>query len=200
MQRDNEQGTAAETISIVTGLAALQQSVRDEFFAARMGEWTKEFLESYLQYRLRASESPTNVAQYGRAHLVSVARLLDLIDELAYLRLGEATPLSICRFKLMRYKLSVLRSVQTLPQRKPPAEPERTQVKPSVLIPESRMNRNSELILDFIKAVPRVRTKEVVEQFSALSERTVKRSLRELTHLGLLKKTSENKAMYYSLA
>jgi len=57
---------------------------------------------------------------------------------------------------------------------------------------------NKEQIFNYIKKTPDIRTKEIMSEFSALSGRTVKRSLKELTDEGFLKKRSDGAAVYYT--
>ncbi|HEY4504223.1 MAG TPA: hypothetical protein VJI73_00440, partial [Candidatus Paceibacterota bacterium] len=61
------------------------------------------------------------------------------------------------------------------------------------------LNPSKQKILEFIKSYPNTRTKDIINEFNALSDRTVKRSLTELMQIGLLKKKIENKAVYYSI-
>ena len=57
---------------------------------------------------------------------------------------------------------------------------------------------NKERIFNFIKRSPNSRTKEIIDEFNILSERTVKRNLKELTTEGLVRKLAKDKGVYYS--
>ena len=74
--------------------------------------------------------------------------------------------------------------------------------KPAVRTKSARLalkpDSNKEQIFNYIKKTPDIRTKEIMSEFSALSGRTVKRSLKELTDGGFLKKRSDGAAVYYT--
>jgi Fe2+ or Zn2+ uptake regulation protein len=61
-----------------------------------------------------------------------------------------------------------------------------------------RESSNKERIFNFIKHSPNSRTKDIIEEFNILSERTVKRNLKDLATEGLVRKFAKNKGVYYS--
>ncbi len=61
----------------------------------------------------------------------------------------------------------------------------------------SAMSKNKEAILNFIRRTQRARAKDIVDSFHGLSQRTVKRNLKELIMSGRVQKRSEHKAVYY---
>lgn len=67
----------------------------------------------------------------------------------------------------------------------------------SHLANQAVISKNKEAILDFIRHTPRARARDIVDGFHELSERTVRRNLRELIESGLVQKRSEQKAVYY---
>ena len=62
---------------------------------------------------------------------------------------------------------------------------------------EEYLSGNKQKILNYIKRSPNSRTRDIIYEFSVLSERTVKRNLKELVGEGLVKKFSKDNAVYY---
>jgi predicted transcriptional regulator len=191
----------AYIIRILSALAAFQQSVNDKFFSNRLTEKTNELIESYLEILKLPIGDSFNVAQSRslRNHFVIIDSLGDLLEEMNHLNLGNQTPLLISHGRLLRHKLQLLKIIPSSEKKV-----EKIELDPKPILKKIKsksvndLTITTEKIFDFIKNKPRVRTKEIIDQFSALSERTVKRSLKELIRRGLLKKESENRAMYYS--
>ncbi len=197
-----QEGNHIHFVRIVTALSALQQSIADKFFNGRLAEKIQEFISGYLEYRIKAGKED-DVAQYkaGKEYIINITRLGEFLEELEYLKIGKPTPLLVSRDRLLRHKLALLKKVA---ERKVPvpvrqeAVPARPAVTRSAKTKSKRVNPTAEKILSFVKGAPGVRTKEIVSEFSALSDRTVKRMLKELTRQGFLKKESEHKAVHYS--
>ena len=63
---------------------------------------------------------------------------------------------------------------------------------------KGRLTETQKNILEFVRREPDCRTKDVIDQFSALSQRTVKRGLKELNEEGKIIKRSDGGAVYYS--
>jgi hypothetical protein len=62
------------------------------------------------------------------------------------------------------------------------------------------LNDSQKMILEFMGDHPRVRTREITDHFAgSLSDRTVKRCLKELVSEGVLVRTSQDGAVMYSL-
>ena len=64
----------------------------------------------------------------------------------------------------------------------------------------SNLTESKKRILEYIKSYPNTRTKDIIYEFSALSDRTVKRNLTDLIKSGLVRKRVDNKAVYYYLS
>ena len=71
---------------------------------------------------------------------------------------------------------------------------------PKVSDKPAKLNQSKLKILNFIKSYPDTRAKDIINEFSALSDRTVKRNLTELLKMRMIKKRVDNKATYYSHA
>lgn len=153
--------------------------------------------------------------------LNSASNLLDYLEYLAHISKSDTTPLFLAQRNLLKFKLHILKRNKAKEAGGTSDVPRPTEIRlhtgPSpgpdvvnsaVLISSSptktklarltlKSNSNKERIFNFIKRTPDVRTKDVLSEFNALSGRTVKRSLKELTEEGLLKKRSDGVAVYY---
>jgi len=166
------------------------------------------------------------VAQRGHKDLLnSINNILDYLEHLAHISKDNTTPLLVAQRNLLKFKLHILQKSKIVKKAKEESEtsltsdvqrpfdvanfPSEVPVTASVAISKSvlsaqRKNNfgtgtsNKEQIFNYIKKTPDIRTKEIMSEFSALSGRTVKRSLKELTDEGFLKKRSDGAAVYYT--
>ncbi len=139
--------------------------------------------------------------------VTSIDGTLETIEDLVHLGLLKTSPLSLRTGKhLLLMKLNALSEMGKLREISRPV----TQVKPVenrqeilentkvvAVKKDSKLNPSKQKILDFIKSYPNTRTKDIIQEFSALSDRTVKRNLTELIHTGVIQKRVDNKAVYY---
>lgn len=178
-------------IRLSAALFAVHHSLTDQFFADRFGRRLDRFLESYLYWKI-ISDSPAKAEHARMAEAISEA-----IEEFSHLGISSEICLAAAQQQLLRYKLFLLkhRPTASVPTEKfESAGLPVKEAKPKI----KKLNPTSEKIVSFVRSAPRVRTKDIIDQFSAMSERTVKRSLKELTKRGLLRKILENRASYYS--
>jgi len=154
--------------------------------------------------------------------LNSINNLLDYLEYLAHISENNTSPLLVAQRNLLKFKLHILQKnkkekvgraplisdvqwssdVANLPS-EVPVTASVAMSKPSILSAQRKKNfgtgtSNKEQIFNYIKKTPDMRTKEIMNEFSALSGRTVKRSLKELTDEGFLKKRSDGAAVYYT--
>ncbi len=130
----------------------------------------------------------------------SIDNLLELLDYLEHSKSVSITPLLYARKNILNFKLDLVRlyyqSIRSTHKQK--------ENKAVVLVPKNvpskklKESSNKERIFDFIKRSPNSRTKEIIGEFNILSERTVKRNLKELTTEGLIRKWSKDNGVYYS--
>ncbi len=182
-------------LKTVAALLDARQGVVDPFFNQRFGSMADQLLESYLAYRSDCA----NV----RGYVEILKNGSNLIEEVLYLGHGDKISLLIAQELVLRSlrdalfaaRVAAVDSQKTEPivTRKKPAE-----IKPIVQPKDQGLSRQK--ILEFVRRVSECRARDVIEEFSALSERTVKRGLKELSEEGLIVKKSENRAVYYSAA
>jgi len=159
----------------------------------------------------------------SRDLLNSINNLLDYLEYLAHISENNTTPLLVAERSLLRLKLHILRKSNVVKRAKGVSEmsfksnivstksdiPRPSNVVNSVIgkqrptsLAQHKKNfstgtTNKERIFNYIKKMSDVRAKDIMREFSALSDRTVKRCLKELTDDGLLKKRSDGAAVYY---
>lgn len=145
-----------------------------------------------------------HVAQSRHKDLINaINNLIDYLEHLAHISKNNTTPLFLAQRNLLKFKLHILKKNKVCKSAKgvtAEITTSKLSVKPGSVRLALKSNSSKERIFSFIKKTPDVRTKEVMSEFSALSSRTVKRNLKELTDEGLLKKRSDGVAVYYLAA
>lgn len=188
-------------------LAKILTKIEDKFLAQKLYNKISDMVFAFImQHSMSHNATCQNL-------LNSTNSILDFLELLAHNSKSDATPLLLAQRNLLKFKLYVLKqtnprvseAIPVMKANKPlPSTPEIQTPKPvlknklaqSVLKSDS----NKERIYNFVKKFPDARTKEIIDEFNTLSDRTVKRNLRELTDGGFLKKKSENGAVYYLVA
>lgn len=172
-------------INTVIFVSRIFSGLKDKFLARKLYDKLSEFISSY-------------VAQSAGDIRVATDSLLELLDYLEHSKMVAATPLLYARRSLFAFKLQLIR----IQPRQPAAEKERKAVSPDVpkVKKEINLSGNKQKILNYIKRSPDSRTKDIIYEFSVLSDRTVKRNLKELVSEGLVKKVAKDNAVYYQIA
>jgi hypothetical protein len=204
MRKEIEVKELTKTLVLLSRTANL---VKDKFFFGKFRNKISELIASYM---FIFSEREDNVAQYEHLQktIGAIKELEEFLDDMFYLKLLKTSPLSLKTYKsLLEIKLAVINKEKGLRTRSLGKVEEKflkTNISdPPIPMPRpvknpEKFNFNRQKILDFIKSYPNLRTKEIIREFNALSDRTVKRNLNELLRIGAIKKRSENKAVYYS--
>jgi len=178
-------------INAVLAMAKLE-NINDSFFSRRLQDFLKKFLVRGIA---SWQENDNDIAQYlARKDLIALVREInEFLEELKYLNLIRPASLLLVRRALMHFYLFEIRSLQ-LPQPKSDKQPAVAASRAS----PPQLSKNQEKILGFIKKFQRVRARDVIDEFSVLSQRTVKRNLKELMHNGFIRKREEDRAVYYT--
>lgn len=174
-------------INTVIFVSRIFAGLKDKFLARKLYDKLSGFISAY-------------VAQSRDGDIkVAADSLLELLDYLEHSKITAATPLLYARRNLLAFKLQLIR-VQ--PEKLQIVEKERKAASPAApkIKKEVNLSGNKEKILNYIKRSPDSRTKDIVYEFNILSDRTVKRNLKELVSEGLVKKVSKNKAVYYHIS
>src|SRR3989338_1906263 len=203
----------AEAIVLMVGTFPY---VEDIFFVKKIRGKVETFVSEYI--RLLKQEETVNVAQYYMIEkiILRTDEILELFELISYLKaVKKITPLLLANQSLLILKLDFTKIKKSLDvdlkkreNSAPTVTPKSSdQNQPSIanramsrknIRPSQELNPNKEKILNFIKKSPNTRTKDIIHEFNALSDRTVKRNLGELLKVGLINRKIENKAAYYS--
>jgi hypothetical protein len=180
-----------------------QNSVADQFFARHLSESISSILAVHIRYGSAARDRQLISRDYVR----TCKDVSSLIEQMLHVGSGDTVLLATAQERLLSYLRQLLIDVKNtapdpivLPVA--PAQPriEAPRLAPNITRPKNlHRNPTQVKILEFVKRVPECRPKDIIGEFSALSQRTVKRSIKELSESGLIvKKTTEDKAVYYS--
>lgn len=184
-------------VQTILALSQAQHGLNDRFFNRRLGEEISNLLEAHIGY-CRSLDDPDMRAQARRAYIQSFKKAETLLEEVSYLNKGKAVPVAIARERILFCLEQVLQDAKASRLNRPVASPVLPALPPKpARSEEMKTNSTREKILDFVRSGPGRRPKDVIDRFSALSERTVKRNLKELSEEGLIVKKSENRATYY---
>ena len=213
MKIEDTTNSFTETLILI---AEFFPHLKDDFFIKKLRARLVIFVYGYIRFRSR--EDSADVAQYYIVEkLISdtdaILELFELINHLKVIK--EITPLLLANQSLLALKLEFVKIKNNLSinlekkennvpivapksDNKNQASSTNTAVSQKNILKKHELNPNKEKILNFIKKSPNTRTKDIIHEFNALSDRTVKRNLGELLRVGLINKKIENKAVYYS--
>src|SRR3989338_6248291 len=194
-------------IRMMTSLFQTQQSVVDFFFKNRLNEDTEHLISGHIQYQVDLSE------ESRRDFIRTLKDLNKTLQEIIYLEKGDIIQLSITQEQVLRYLLSFIQGIQIKKEISNKVEVVTEPTEPTEQTPlitasspvvwknkqgKGKLTKTQEEILEFVRKEPDCRTKDVMNQFSVLSQRTVKRGLKELNEEGKIAKRIERGAVYYS--
>lgn len=202
-----------ETLILIAGIFP---HLEDDFFIKKLQAKTETCIRGYIKFKSREEE--TSVAQYHAIEkLIFYANdILELFELISYFgKTKKTAPLLLAGRSLLALKLGLLREKNNLSvifKKREGSVPEiisksdnkdqmleiNTVTSKKNIRQNLELNPSKEKILNFIKKSPNARPKDIIHEFNALSDRTVKRNLGELLRVGLINKKIENKAVYYS--
>ena len=197
-----EEDRQKNLINSIIFLIKLFVGLKDKFLAQKLYDKLSGLISGYIEFsRLNRTEGTShNVAV--KDLLNTTNNLLEFIDYLEHLKLVAPIPLLYSRRNLLEFKFGLIKlskqfisSDSKEKENKPVSFPKIKTTRSDVELKESS---NKEKILNFIKRSPNSRTKKIIEEFSILSERTVKRNLKELIDEGFVHKLTKDKGVYYA--
>lgn len=190
-------------------LVKLFAGLKDKFLAQKLYDNISGFITGYIRLlNSKGSESEDEHTSHNIRLIElknSVNALLEILDYLEHSKLISTTPLLYARRNLLDFKLGLVRLRYQSIQLKSKPKENKPENKPSVFVSKNIQPRNlkessnKERIFNFIKHSPNSRTKDIIGEFNVLSERTVKRNLKELTTEGLIRKWAKDNGVYYSV-
>ncbi len=182
-------------VQTLTAIFQARQEVADLFFQHRVAQCIQEVLESHIRYCM--AEGPLRASAH-RDHVRALHQADDLFEEISYLKKGDLIAFAVARERILSYIRMVVReekndskTVPVLPK------PEQSPL-PQKITPDTKLLGTPQKILEFVRRAPSRRAKDIIDEFSALSGRTIKRGLKELSQKGLIVRKEDNKAVYYS--
>ncbi len=208
--------TDKKFVNTVIALAKLLYLLQDAFLIRKLYKKVNDFITGYVRFLAGKnakgdSEQEANVAQSVACQelLSAIHSLLELTEYLEHYKAIDTAPLLLARRNILFIKLDLIKFANNAKLNKPgkkmnqfvDAPGNLPQNLPANIYSESndkKLSVNKERIVGFIKKFPSVRTKDIIEEFSILSSRTVKRNLSELTQGGFLHKFTKDKAVFYS--
>ena len=190
-------------INSIIFLVKLFSGLKDKFLAQKLYDKISGFIAGYIRLFNSKGEEDETMSHNIRPKdmLNSLDSLLELLDYLEHSKSVSTAPLLYARKNLLNLKLELIKLHQqpiqpaSKPKENKPAAPIVKNIQPRNL----KESSNKERIFNFIKHSPNSRTKEIIEEFNILSERTVKRNLKELTTEGLVRKFAKDNGVYYSV-
>ncbi len=190
-------------IKVLISVIKLNDQLEDRFFNDKMSQRINDFVCNFINY------SSTNSKENSQQRNLIFYKLFAVIDSLneltqdmLYLNLLKTSRLLLETKKgLLQFKLELITNKELftskeLSENKNNFPEKNTNI--SKIEKKIKLNPSKQKILNFIKSSPNIRTKDIINEFSVLSDRTVKRNLTELLKTGMVKKKMDNKATYYS--
>ncbi len=190
-------------VNSIIFLVKIFNGLKDKFLSQKLYDKISGFVADYIKLSNFGEEDADSVSHNVALKdlLNSVDNLLELLDYLEHSKAVSVTPLLYARKNLLDSKLNLVKlryqSIQPKPKSKE-GKPIIHHVSKNVRSKNLKESSNKERIFSFIKKSPNSRTKEIIEEFNILSERTVKRNLKELMTEGLVRKFAKDKGVYYT--
>lgn len=182
-------------VTIVILNAKLSVSIRDSFFASKL----RNIFTRFIYAHVASWKNQGNVAQSIDTRIDACSEMLNILEEVEYLKLTPLTPLFSLRCALMRLQLELVcqKRIMDVAKHAPKENIEKKQLSNSHAMQSHPFPNTKTMILDFIKRSPMIRMRDVVREFSLLSDRTVKRNIKELADSGLVKKVVHENIVHY---
>ena len=190
-------------IKTLTLLVKLNNQVGDNFFRNKLNIKINDWAYNFIEHITADKNNNSQYNLFFHKLLSSSDNLIELTQDMVYLGLFELSPLFL---EIEKYLLLI--KLESMEENKLFSKSENTKDKneihvknpviPKVSNKPAKLNQSKLKILNFIKSYPDTRAKDIINEFSALSDRTVKRNLTELLKMRIIKKRVDNKATYYS--
>lgn len=177
-------------VKTLGALLTAQQTVLDAFFQRRLADQMSALLEIHIECALQKESELSK-----RDYLKICKETQTLLEEIVYLQKGDLLALSVAQERILHFTRLLLREFKN--------QTPSIELKPAAIVKKEKtlpinQSGNKDRILEFVRRAPARRAKEIIDEFSVLSPRTVKRSLRQLSRDGFIIKRLENRAVYYS--
>lgn len=173
----------------------MSSGVKDQLFLQKLYRSLSDLSRAHAAFLKEENEK--NISEVSHC----IRRVMDSVDYCEHLELAALIPLLQARQALLRLaRVFSTKKEKTRPITQPVKNTSEHASPPKPrqeLLDQPHLSENQEKIFKFIRQSPNVRAKDIIDGFGLLSDRTVKRSLKELINSGLIKKKEENRAVYY---
>lgn len=189
-------------IQVLTTTLRLRNFIDDDFFTNKLDGKIKNLSTIFINFLVVSVNDAAQHNLFFYKLINEIDNLSELTQELVYLNLLEPSPLFFESKKcLLSIKLKIIKNKKEVVKKESVSESKKVFFEKNKKVSTNKaikLNKNKQKILNFIKSYPDTRTKDIINEFNALSDRTVKRNLTELLKTGIIKKRIDNKATFYS--
>ena len=191
-----KENTIKQFVNSIILLSRIFTKLDDDFFSRKL--YNKIFSLASLYIESDNQQNTYDVAQHYGLLINEIDGIMDFLEDIEYLKLiDNTTPLFMIRKNMLSFKLNIIRISKNIKHKiNEESTVEKIILKKTKILPEGS-NKNK--ILGFIKKHPKTRAKDIVDEFSILSGRTVKRNLMELVQDGFIDKKNKERSVLYSI-
>ena len=176
----------------IISTARLLSHLQDEFFVRRV----EQYLLKFIQDLFARTPSP-------RIIFDDCIRIEELLEELIHIRQLQGLSARIAIHSLVQMQIAThslmiqeTKSEQSASTREPSLKKKNIRRE----VQTRTLDGNQRKIFEFIQNFPSVRAKDLMTQFSVLSERTVQRNLKNLIQEGLVIREIKDHIIFYAPA
>ena len=184
-------------ILVLVSASKVMSKTEDIFFKKKIFHRLVNFTEEYVDFKSKGS-----VAQYREGFLKLKSEcdnLLETVDFVIYSNPVDNTPLLYLKRRILLFKLAMIKNINKRVRENNMIKIDYPVQKDIVLDQAQEPASNKDKILSLIKRRNKIRAKDIIGEFNDISDRTVKRTLKDLADNGLIRKEEINKAVYYSI-
>ena len=192
-------------VSIIFSGSKLITILEDRFFRMKLYNGLINFGEAYNDYNVAQSKDKETYFKFKN----SISNFIEILDYIEHSNKKLQSPLLQLKRRIILLNLRVLRNINKQyvfsssketreASNLEKAEPAESSIIDTIAL-RSKSISSKDKILNFIRKTKKIRTRDLVEQFSVFSKRTVKRTLKELIDDGVIKKEEDERAVYYSI-
>lgn len=182
-------------------LSRIFSYAKDSFWQQKIYDRLINLSTAFINFEICLSRGTQgNVAQsteFGRL-ISSIDSCFELIELLEHYNEIGVTPLFGAKRSTLNFKLKLLASLSREQKQQERIVEKAPRVDAEIPRQVNKLNSNKERVLEFIKTTGEARTKDIISVFPNISERTVKRALKELLSLKLVVKKVKDNGVFYS--
>jgi DNA-binding MarR family transcriptional regulator len=191
------------TVTVIL-LARVLGDVKDRVILRRMHADMISWIQAYIRLPRESYHVAQSESFYGLKS--SYGNLTRDLEDLEHFHLCPPTPLAQTQRALCQWYKLILEQAGASHRRKEEKAPVQERGVVASLEKQGStkeqplsLSDNQQKILSFIRSSPDARTKDIIDEFSSLSDRTIKRNLRELADAGLITRRAGLRAAFYSI-